>query len=364
MVGHHHVDRRSRDPLDFLIVGLVIFLQEVIRQQENIRPPFAEWGQVDRKHIQPVIQILTETAGPDPLFQIPTGGRNDPHIDVNQFVPSHPLEGTLLQNPQEPNLDSRCDIANFVQEQRAPIRQLKPALPLLRGPGKGSFFMAEQLAFNQILRESRTVDADKRIVFPGTSVMNGPRHQFLPRPGLAPDQNRGRAVGHLRHLIVHAPHFLGIADQIMGLILIAQLAPQSLVFSLQAFLLDNLLADTGHRLRQQIRHKPEKFQILFQPFRLGGRPVNTDGSDHLAVMDDGRANKCDWTALSGLCPVEKAGILADIRNNLRLSGLGHTPRDPLAQLVLSPLMLLRSHAACRLNHEDIGVRTAQGKRPK
>ena len=51
-------------------------------------------------------------------------------------VPPYPLEPAVLKHPQELGLHAQRHLADLVQEQRASLRQLEPALLLAVGPGK------------------------------------------------------------------------------------------------------------------------------------------------------------------------------------------------------------------------------------
>src|SRR4029077_21244669 len=67
---------------------------------------------------------------------------------------------------------------------------------------------AEQLGFQERLRDGRAVDVDERP--PGTNAraMNRRRHQALAGSRLAENQNRRRAPGGLRLPPEHAEHLL------------------------------------------------------------------------------------------------------------------------------------------------------------
>ena len=58
---------------------------------------------------------------------------------------------------------------------------------------KCALFMAEDLAFNQRLRNSRAVDGDKRLGFARTQGVEGPCNQLLAGAAFAGDQH-----GHIR----------------------------------------------------------------------------------------------------------------------------------------------------------------------
>ena len=71
------------------------------------------------------------------------------------FRPPSRRKRLLFQHPQQLGLQHQRDFADFVQEQRAFVGQLEDAAFLRAGVGEGALFVAEQLAFEQRLREWR-----------------------------------------------------------------------------------------------------------------------------------------------------------------------------------------------------------------
>ena len=67
--------------------------------------------------------------------------------------------------------------------------------PLLR-PGEGPLLIAEQLALQQVLRESRHVDGNKGAVRPEGRLMDGMGKELLPGARLADEQDGALASGH------------------------------------------------------------------------------------------------------------------------------------------------------------------------
>ena len=71
-------------------------------------------------------------------------------------------EAVLLQHAQEFDLHVHGDIAHFVDEQRAVVRQFKKADLLSRGACEGAFFMPEELVFEEMLGNRGRVYGDER----------------------------------------------------------------------------------------------------------------------------------------------------------------------------------------------------------
>ncbi len=194
VVLHQHVDGRRRKPLDLLAVFLGVFFQEMIGQQQHVGLALPQRRHVDGKDVQAVVEIAPEGAVFDRVFQVLIGGGDDAHVGLDGLVAAHPLEFFLLEHPQQPHLDVQADGADLVQKKRAFVGQFEFAQLLLDGAGKRSFFVAEQLAFDEVLGQGRAVDLDEGAVGALAVVMDGIGHQLLPRSALPPDQDRGVAA--------------------------------------------------------------------------------------------------------------------------------------------------------------------------
>src|SRR5207245_9459169 len=65
---------------------------------------------------------------------------------------------------------------------------------------------AEELRLDQGVRYRAAVDSDKRLLSPGTQVMDRPSDELLASAGLALDENSQRGVGHLLDLLDNLLH--------------------------------------------------------------------------------------------------------------------------------------------------------------
>ena len=79
--------------------------------------------------------------------------------------------------------------ADLVEEDRAAVGQRELAALGHRRAGEGAADVAEQLRFEQRLRNRRAVDLDERHVALRAAVVDEPRHHLLARAGFAGDQH-------------------------------------------------------------------------------------------------------------------------------------------------------------------------------
>src|SRR5260370_38845771 len=69
---------------DPLIQALCVLLGKMPYQERDILLPIAEWGNLDGKYIQPVVEIPTKTAALDQLTQISVGCGNETEVQANR----------------------------------------------------------------------------------------------------------------------------------------------------------------------------------------------------------------------------------------------------------------------------------------
>src|SRR4029077_11039062 len=99
---------------------------------------------LDGKYAEPIEQITAKRAGCDGRVQVPVGGRNHSHVDANGLSSTNPVKFPLLQHAQERNLRLRWKLPDFIEEERATIREFKAAQAPLQRARERAFLMPEQ----------------------------------------------------------------------------------------------------------------------------------------------------------------------------------------------------------------------------
>ena len=111
---------------------------------------------------------------------------------LDGLVAAHPLERAGLQHPQDFGLRRRRHVADLVQEDGAAMALLELADALQGGAGEGAAFVAEEFAFQQLLRDGGAIDGQERLLAAVAVMIDGARDQFLARAALAGDKARWR----------------------------------------------------------------------------------------------------------------------------------------------------------------------------
>ena len=129
VIRHQHVDRGRRDALDVLAVRERRLFEKVIGEQQQVGLPLAQRRNEDREHVR--------AGSTDPRGSCPSAIAFSMSLFVAAisrtfarivFVPPEPLEFARLQHAQQLDLRREVELADFVEKQRAPLRQLETSL--------------------------------------------------------------------------------------------------------------------------------------------------------------------------------------------------------------------------------------------
>ena len=165
------------------------FLREVLHERRNVVRPLAQRRIEDREHVEAIVEIAAELLVGDHLREIAVGRRHEPDVDADGAVAAQPLELLLLQHAQEFRLQLERNVADFVEEQRAAVRELEAADLLRDGARERAFLVSEQLALEQARRNRGAVQLDERPRSAAAQVVDGSGDELLARAGLSLDEH-------------------------------------------------------------------------------------------------------------------------------------------------------------------------------
>ena len=187
-------------------------------QQWNIALAISQRRDEDRNDVQAEIQVLTKTAGANLGGQILVGCRQDPHVDLHARGAADRLDDLFLQRAQDLGLRLHAHVANLVEEERAAVRRFELSAPIRNGPGECSLEVSEQLAFNQLLGDRRTIYFNKRPGAASAQRMDAAGHEFL--AGAVLSKNKDATVRRRRHrdLLAQLRHHIAFADHRQSLV--------------------------------------------------------------------------------------------------------------------------------------------------
>ena len=80
VVRHHDRQDLGRDTLNFLPIEAIELSDKVVDQQRDVFSSIPQGGQEKSNHIDPVIEVLSEGAGFDQIFQLSVTSRDNPYV--------------------------------------------------------------------------------------------------------------------------------------------------------------------------------------------------------------------------------------------------------------------------------------------
>ena len=342
-VGEQHLLRRARDGLDLLAELPGEARYEKLRQGDDVAVAVAQWRNDDGKDVQAVIEVFAESPHRGHLHELAVRGRDDADVDFDLLVRADPLDGALLQNPQQFGLHRQRKFADFVEKDRAAIGLLEAPFPRLVGSGEGPLFVAEQLAFDDAFRQRGAVEGDKRLFGLRAVVVNRAGDQLLADAALAEDQHRRAGFDDLVDERVHLQHRLGVADDVRWVEFLPERVLEPLVLHHEAVLVLVFDQVEFDRLRDHGGDDAENLHIESEQLVVVAEPLDADRPEHLSALQNRDADEGERVILGGReasGAVEKVRLVADDRHDDPLAGFDHLAGDSLADGVDAAILLL------------------------
>jgi hypothetical protein len=131
-----------------------------------------------------------------PAVERPVGCRDHSHIDSAGSILPDPADLAILKDSEQLGLRSRRELADFIQEERAPVRRFEQTGALGHGTRERASRVAKQLRLDELVGEGRAVDRAHRPVRTSAEPVDRASHQLLSAAALARDQYGERGVRH------------------------------------------------------------------------------------------------------------------------------------------------------------------------
>src|SRR5207247_2717715 len=119
-----------------LAIALRVLAEEVLRDERDVLAPVSKRRQPDLDRVQPEQQILTESAPGHFFRKVRVRRGDDPNVHATGARRAEPLELAGLDDAQQLGLLAERHVGDFVQEQRAEVRQLEAADAVRLGVGE------------------------------------------------------------------------------------------------------------------------------------------------------------------------------------------------------------------------------------
>ena len=164
--------------------------------------------------VQTEVEVLTEPTLADLERKVAVGGRNHPDVNPYRRHAANPLELAFLQDTQDLGLRLETHVADLVEQNRAAVGELElPYLALVRASERAPL-VAEQLTFQQRLRDRHTVELHGGPIGPLALGVNGFGHELLAGAAFTQHQHGGIRPHDFVEGLEDLSHGRRLADQV------------------------------------------------------------------------------------------------------------------------------------------------------
>ena len=202
----HHVASGSRRGI----------AHELLDEQRDVFAPLLQRRNAYDDDAQAVEEILPESLLGDGAIEIDIRGGDDARVGVNRAIAADRTDLAVLQHAQQLHLHRRRHVADLVEKHRAAVRLLEDALAIRDRAGERAAYVAEQLRFEERLRDGAAVDRHKRLRSPRAVDVDGARDELLSRAALTLDEHRCHGIRGVCNLFVDREHPRRTPDDAFG----------------------------------------------------------------------------------------------------------------------------------------------------
>ena len=157
--------------------------------EAEVVAPLAQRRQLDREAEHARVEIVAERAPVDHVAQIAVGGGAEPHVDRLHAGVADREHLALLQHAEQRRLRARAQLGDLVEEQRAAVGAAHEPGAIGGRARERAALGAEQLGFDERLRQRTAVDRDERPAALGQRVQRA-GDDLLAGAGLADHHHR------------------------------------------------------------------------------------------------------------------------------------------------------------------------------
>lgn len=172
-------------------------LQKEAGEQLDVFRPLAKGRQPHHHHVQAKVEVLAKRASLDLASELAVRGRDDAHVDLARDVLADTFDLAALEDTQHARLQIQRELADLVDEDRAPVCGLEGALALRGGSGEGAPRVTEELGLDELLGHRRAVHHHVRTAGARAGFVDRLGGELLAGAGLAEDEHRGVGGRHL-----------------------------------------------------------------------------------------------------------------------------------------------------------------------
>src|SRR5271165_1185696 len=267
---------RGRDAGDGLVHGQRKFAHEVLDQRRNVFAALAQGRKLDVKDIQPVEEVGSERAVFDHSFEIFVGGGDAAEVYFDNLIAADASDLALLQYAQQVSLRLQADIANLVEEYRAPFGDFEFSFLAILRAGEGSFFVSEELAFEERFGERSAVDGDEWMKPAQAGRVNSAHDELFAGAAFSCDENVGVGGPDGLDGVKDFAHGGTLPDNVAGIGGFGDGLAEADIFFFRAAMREGLL----HQMRDFVGIERLAYVVIRAVLQRGDRSFNRSVTGH------------------------------------------------------------------------------------
>ena len=197
---------------------------------------FAKRRNCNPDYIKPEKKVLSEIAALNLCIEVQVSGGNYPYIHLYPAAAADTQEFAFLEETKEFFLNRNREFTDFVQKD-------SPAVGIFDLTGlsficacEGPFFVAEEFAFEELLRNGRAVDRNKRLIGPWRFIMDRPGDEFLAGAALSGNKHARVALRNGLDQVEYLLHDIAFTYNVFKVVPIFQLGFERDIFNKQPVL--------------------------------------------------------------------------------------------------------------------------------
>src|SRR2546425_4903639 len=145
-VAHEPLHHIGRNRLDAPAETSGVVRDEVAHEKRDILGPLAKGREIDRKDVQPVVEIGAKLSRLDQLLERPVRRGDDPDVAPDRVRAADPLELLLLEHAKELRLEVQRQVTHLAEGGRVAVLGMELAAPARGGTGLGAARVAGEVA--------------------------------------------------------------------------------------------------------------------------------------------------------------------------------------------------------------------------
>ncbi len=170
----------------------------------NVFAPRAQRRHFDHQHIEAEEKVFAEAACGHGALEIGVRERDQTRVHAQRIGAAKALEAALFEHAQQLGLNAGSERGDFIENDRAALREFEAAGLRRDGAGERAFLVSEEFRLDELGWKAGAIDFQKWRVMARPLLVNPARELIFARAAFAGDENSRSRASHFAGEIEHA----------------------------------------------------------------------------------------------------------------------------------------------------------------